>query len=111
MTCHGADMRWLVVCLVACTPGGVKNAEEVCAKASAMYAKCDFDMHPQAWELTVDRWRGICRALLTGETKQLLPDGLMMYESMPEDMRAGLKEQALCHAKTTTCLEYHACEQ
>ena len=93
-------------------PGGVTNVDELCAKATAMYAKCEYDktMHPQAWELVLDRWRGLCRAVITGETKQLLPDGLQMYSEMSDDTRLGLRQQAECTARTTTCEQYHACE-
>jgi len=110
-------MRWLVIGLVAgavaCKPGGVTTTDELCAKATVMYAKCDHEagIHPQAWELILDRWRGLCRALITGETKQLLPDGLQIWNEMTEDVRAALRAQAECTAATTTCEQYHACAQ
>jgi hypothetical protein len=105
--------RFLLVLAVACKPSGVKEPEKLCAKAAAMYEKCEREpgIHPQEWELTLDRWRGLCRAVLTGETKQLLPDALQMFNEMPEDVKAGLRVQAECTAKTTTCEQYRACEQ
>ena len=92
-------MRFVLLAfVVACTPGGKRDTEELCAKATKMYERCEYDKtkHPQAWELELDRWRGLCRAVFTGETKQLLPDGLQMYEEMSEEIRAGLKQQAEC---------------
>ena len=105
--------RFALVFFVACKPGGVKNTDQLCAKATAMYAKCEREagMHPQEWELILDRWRGLCRAVITGETKQLLPDGLQMYNEMPEEIRAALRAQAECTAQTTTCEQYRACEK
>jgi hypothetical protein len=106
---------WRVALLfvVACKPAGVKDADQLCAKATAMYAKCEQQegMHAQEWELVLDRWRGLCRAVMTGETKQLLPDGLQMYQEMPEEIRAVLRTQAECTSKATTCIAYHSCEQ
>jgi len=96
-----------------CKPAGVKNADELCARATAMYAKCEQQagMHPQEWELVLDRWRGLCRAVITGETKQLLPDGLQMYSEMSDEIRAGLRVQAECTSNAKTCDEYRACEK
>ena len=73
----------LVVALVACKGGGVSKEQETCAKAAAMFERCEelstegSDAKLQN-ELTVDRWRGLCRAVLTGETKQLLPNALRL---------------------------------
>ena len=110
-------MRWLViVALVACKGGGVTTAQETCAKAAAMFEKCEdlsgegSDANQQK-ELMIDRWRGLCRAVLTGETKQMLPNALEQYTAMDEGTKAGLKEQAECTAKTTTCTEYAACSK
>jgi hypothetical protein len=105
--------RAAFILLIACKPGGVKDTDKLCAQATAMYAKCEAHdgMKAQEWELVLDRWRGLCRAVITGETKQLLPDGLQMYYEMPEDVRAGLRVQAECTAKTTTCDQYRACEK
>ena len=105
--------RIALVLVVACKPAGVKNVDELCAKATAMYAKCEGQqgMHPQEWELILDRWRGLCRAVITGETKQLLPDGLAIWTEMPDDVRAGLKLTAECTSKAKTCDEYRACEK
>ena len=105
--------RVALIVLVACKPGGVKNTEQLCAKATAMYAKCEKHdgMHPQEWELVLDRWRGLCRAVITGETKQLLPDGLQMYTEMSAEIRTALANQAECTAQTQTCDQYRACEK
>ena len=103
----------LMLAVVGCKPSGVKDAEKLCAKATAMYEKCEREpgVHPQEWELTLDRWRGLCRAVITGETKQLLPDALQIFNEMPDDVKAGLRVQAECTAKTTTCEQYRACEK
>jgi hypothetical protein len=110
-------MRWLlVVVLVACKGGGVSKEQELCAKAAAMFERCEelsaegSDAKKQN-ELTVDRWRGLCRAVITGETKQLLPNALELYNSMDEGTKAGLRVQAECTANTTTCSEYAACSK
>src|SRR5688572_2140602 len=108
-------MRWLVlVALVACKSGGVSKEHEVCAKAAAMFERCEeLDGEgsgaKQQKELVIDRWRGLCRAVLTGETKQLLPNALELYRGMDDGTKAGLRVQAECTAKTTTCSEYAAC--
>jgi hypothetical protein len=106
----------LAAALVACKGGGVSKEQEVCAKAAAMFEKCeelatDGSDAKQLNELTVDSWRGLCRAVLTGETKQLLPNTLGQYNEMDEGTKAGLKVQAECTAKATTCAEYAACEK
>ena len=109
-------MRWLLILLVACKGGGVSKEQEVCARAAAMFEKCEelasegSDAKKQN-ELTVDRWRGLCRAVLTGETKQLLPNALELYNTMDEGTKAGLRVQAECTAKATTCSEYAACSK
>ena len=108
-------MRTLLFALVliGCKPGGTKTADVWCAKATTMYAKCEGqqDMTAQEWELVLDRWRGLCRAVMTGETKQLLPDGLQIYTDMSEPMREGLRVQAECMARSKDCVEYRACEK
>lgn len=98
--------------LAACKPGGVTKTDQLCAKAAAMYERCESrdGMHEQEWELVLDRWRGLCRAVITGETEQLLPDALAMFEEMPEDVKAGLRIQAECQAAATTCAQYSACD-
>jgi hypothetical protein len=106
----------LVALLVACKGGGVTKQQEICARAAAMFEKCEelsmegSDARMQN-ELALDRWRGLCRAVLTGETKQLLPNALELYNAMDEGTKAGLRVQAECTAKATTCAEYAACEQ
>jgi len=108
-------MRIVLVALLltACKPGGVKDAHELCAKAAAMYERCESreGMDAQQWELTLDRWRSLCRAVITGETQQLLPDALALFQEMDADVRAGLRAQAECTAQTTTCAQYKACEK
>jgi len=99
--------------LIGCKPGGTKTADKWCAKATVMYEKCEGQqgMHPQEWELTLDRWRGLCRAVMTGETKQLLPDGLQIYTEMSPAVREGLRIQAECMAQAADCVAYRACEK
>ena len=109
-------MRWWLVLVVACKGGGVSQEQEICAKAATMFERCE-DLAgegsdaKQQQELTVDRWRGLCRAVLTGETKQLLPNALELYNSMDEATKAGLRQQAECTATATTCTEYAACSK
>ena len=105
--------RVVLVLLIACKPAGVTNTHQLCAKATAMYAQCEQHegLQPQEWDLTLDRWRSLCRAVITGETEQLLPDGLQLYSEMSDEVRAGLRVQAECTAQTKTCAEYRACEK
>jgi hypothetical protein len=65
-------MRWLVIiALVACKGGGVSKEQETCARAAAMFEKCEqldaegSDAKLQN-SLAIDRWRGLCRAVLSG---------------------------------------------
>ena len=105
----------LALLLVGCK-SGVSQQQETCAKAAAMFERCEdlsgegSDAKLQA-SLVVDRWRGLCRAVLTGATKQLLPNALELYHAMDEGTKAGLRQQAECTAKTTTCAEYAACSK
>jgi hypothetical protein len=103
----------LLAFVAACKPGGVSNAQETCARASAMFQKCeDFgSATPLQHDLMIDRWRGLCRAVFTGETKQLMPNALEVYQALGDDERAGLKLEAECAAKAATCDAYHACEK
>ena len=107
-------MRWIFVIALAgaCKPGGVSNAQETCAKAAAMFEKCeDFgSATPLEHDLMVDRWRGLCRASFTGETKQLMPNTLEVFQALSDEERAGLRVQASCTAKAATCDAYRACE-
>ena len=108
-------MRTLIAALVlmaGCKPGGVGSADELCARAAAMYARCEprDGMNAQQWELVIDRWRGLCRASITGEVRQLLPDGLALWNDMEPEVRAGLRVQAECTQAATTCEQYKACE-
>ena len=72
----------LVLVLVAGCKPGMTAADELCARAAAIYDRCESHdgTTAQQWELTIDRWRGLCRAALTGQTKQLLPDGLVVVD-------------------------------
>ncbi len=109
-------MLLAVVVVAACKGGGVSKEQEVCARAAAMFERCEelagegSDAKLQN-ELTVDRWRGLCRAVLTGETQQLLPNALDLYNAMDEGTKAGLRVQAECTAKATTCAQYAACSE
>lgn len=108
-------MRWIVVFALAgaCKPGGVSTAQQTCAKAAAMFEKCeDFGSATSLeHDLMVDRWRGLCRAAFTGETRQLMPNALQVYQSLDEGERAGLREQATCTATAATCDAYRACDK
>ena len=84
--------------------------------AAAMFEKCEeLDMTGEGTKmantLAVDRWRGLCRAVLTGETQQLMPNALELYNAMDDATKAGLRIQAECTAKATTCDEYAACSK
>lgn len=99
--------------VAGCKPGGVTPTDELCARAAAMYARCEAQggMTPQQWELGLDRWRGLCRAAFTGETRQLLPDGLALWEQMSDDTRRELRDQASCAADAADCARYAACDK
>jgi len=107
-------MRWILVIALAgaCKPGGVSSAQQTCANAAAMFEKCeDFgSATPLEHDLMIDRWRGLCRAAFTGETKQLMPNALQVWQALGDDERAGLREEAACSAKAATCDAYRACE-
>ena len=81
-----------------------------------MFEKCEtFDGSGSDAALTkdlmIDRWRGLCRAVLTGKTEQLMANTRELYQSMDEGTKAGLRLQAECTAKATTCDEYAKCDQ
>lgn len=99
--------------LAGCQPGGVRPADKLCAHAAEMYERCESrdGLTAQQWELTIDRWRGLCRAAITGETRQLLPDGAAIWAEMTDDVKDALREQARCAAKATTCEQYAACDK
>ena len=40
-------------------------------------------------ELMIDRWRGLCRAVFTGKTEQLMPNARELYNAMDEARRPG----------------------
>lgn len=106
----------LLLVLVACKPGGVTKEQELCAKAAAKFDECeqlDFGSGSDAKlsrELTIDRWRGLCRAVYTGKTDQLMPNARELYHAMDEGTKAGLRVQAECAAKATSCVEYAKCD-
>jgi hypothetical protein len=103
-----------VVVGAACTTKTTKE-QELCAKASAMFEKCEtFDGSGSdaalVKDLMIDRWRGLCRAVLTGKTEQLMANTRELYQSMDEGTKAGLRLQAECTSKATTCDDYAKCE-
>jgi hypothetical protein len=105
-----------VALLAACKPGGVTKEQELCAKAAAMFDKCEqLDLGSGSdaalsRELTIDRWRGLCRAVFTGQTDQLMPNARELYHAMDDGTKAGLRVQAECAAKATSCVEYAKCD-
>jgi len=104
-------MRWIfVLTLIACEPK-VSDDQAMCSYVSAMFEKCESfgSLSKLERSLTVDRWRGLCRAVMSGETRQLMPETRALFENMDDETRAGLREQAQCHAKAMTCVEYHSC--
>jgi hypothetical protein len=110
---HAGLAALAALALAACKPGGVGEPDKLCARAAAMYDQCESrgDMTAQQWELVIDRWRGLCRAAFTGETRQLLPDGLAIWREMSDDVKLGLREQATCAAAAAACPQYAACEK
>ena len=108
-----ACLALIAVAAAACNPGGVTETDRLCARAAAMYERCESrdGMTSQQWELGLDRWRGLCRAAFTGETRQLLPDGLAIWEQMTDDVKRGLREQASCGAGAPDCARYAACDK
>ncbi len=111
-------MRWLsvLVLVAACKPGGVSKEAELCSKAAAMFERCEQldgsgSEAALSHELTIDRWRGLCRAVFTGETAQLMPNARELYQALDEGSKAGMRKQAECTAQATNCLQYAACEQ
>ena len=105
----------VVVLGAACTTKTTK-AQDLCARASAMFEKCEqFDGSGSDAALTkemmIDRWRGLCRAVLTGQTAQLMANSRELYQSMDEGTKAGLRLQAECTAKAATCDDYAKCGQ
>ena len=106
----------LIAALGGCKPGGVTKEQELCAKAAAMFDKCEeLDMSGSdaalSRELTIDRWRGLCRAVFTGKTEQLMPNARELFNAMDDGTKAGLKVQAECAAKAKDCAEYKKCDE
>jgi len=90
------------------------SEQELCARAAAMFGTCEtFDEAgsdgPIMKDIALDRWRGLCRAVLTGKTEQLSASTLELWQSMDEPTKASLRQQAECGAKATTCAEYAKC--
>jgi hypothetical protein len=104
-----------IVALAACK-SRVTSDQELCAKAAAMFEKCEeLDLGSGSdaaltRELMIDRWRGLCRAVHTGKADHLMPNTRELYQAMDEGTRAGLRVQAECTARATTCVEYAACD-
>jgi hypothetical protein len=104
-----------VVAVVACK-SRVTSDQELCAKAAAMFEKCEeLDLGSGSdaaltRELMIDRWRGLCRAVHTGRTDHLMQNTRELFQAMDEGTRAGLRLQAECTAKAATCVEYAACD-
>src|SRR5689334_25014021 len=104
-------MRFAVLAMLVATTAcqsKVTKEQDLCAKASAMFEKCEqFDGSGSdaalSKELMIDRWRGLCRAVLTGKTEQLMANSRELYNSMDDATKAGLRVQAECTAKATTC--------
>jgi hypothetical protein len=110
-----ARVLLLVVALAGCKQPITKE-QELCMKAGAMFEKCEeFDGSGSdaalTKELMIDRWRGLCRAVLTGQTGQLMSNTRELYNSMDDETKAALKLQAECTAKATTCAEYAKCSE
>lgn len=103
----------LVAFLLSCKPGGVGKDQELCAQAAVMYDRCEprAGSNQLARDLELDRWASLCRAVLTGETAQMLPNTLELYTALDDAERAGLRLQAECTAAASTCEAYAACER
>lgn len=107
-------LAFVLVLGAACTTK-VSKEQELCAKASAMFEKCEtFEGSGSdaavAKMMMIDRWRGLCRAVLTGKTEQLMANSRELYQSMDEGTKAGLRLQAECTSKAATCDDYAKCE-
>ena len=104
-------MRWLLLLVLASCAPKVSDEQALCSQVAAMFDKCENfgSLTKLERSLTVDRWRGLCRAVIAGETRQLMPETRAMFENMDDETRAGLREQAQCHARARTCVEYEAC--
>jgi hypothetical protein len=95
----------------------VSKEQELCAKAAAMFERCeDLDQGSGSdaaltRELMIDRWRGLCRAVFTGKTEQLMTNSKELFNAMDEATKAGLRLTAECSAKATTCAEYKKCDE
>jgi hypothetical protein len=102
-----------LLALAACKPAGVTEADRLCARAAAMFDRCESrdEATAQQWELVIDRWRGLCRATFTGETKQLLPDALALWRDLSDEVKGSLREQASCAANAASCEQYAACDR
>jgi hypothetical protein len=102
---------WIALLLVGCTPK-VGGDQELCGRAAAMFEKCEtLDGNKLQKSLTVDRWRGLCRAVLSGDTKQLMPNTLELYAAMDDETKRDLQVQARCQAAAETCAAYQTCSK
>ena len=101
------------IAIPACKPGGISKDQELCAKAAAMFAQCENtgDADKLQREIIFDRWRGLCRAVFTGENDQMFPETRDLFLAMDDDTKSQLREQAECTAKATTCAAYDACSR
>ncbi len=108
-------IAWIALLLAAACTSKTTVEQDLCAKASEMFARCEtFDTAgsdaAQTKELMVDRWRGLCRAVFTGETKQMLDNAKELYLEMDEPTKESLRVHAGCMAKATACDAYARCE-
>ena len=106
----------LVVLLATACKSPTTKEQELCAKAAAMFEKCEsFDGSGSdaalTKELMLDRWRGLCRAVYTGKTEQLMQNTRELFQSMDEETKAGLRVQAECASKAATCADYAKCDE
>jgi hypothetical protein len=99
--------------LIGCQPR-ITVEQEQCGRAAEMYRMCESfkGQTPLERDLEIDRWRGLCRALLTkGDTDNLAHSTVELYQSLDDPQREALAEQARCTAETTTCRAYAACSK
>jgi hypothetical protein len=106
----------VLVATIAACKSQVTSDQELCARAAAMFERCEeLDLGSGSdaaltRELMIDRWRGLCRAVRTGRIDHLMQNTRELYQAMDEGTRAGLRVQAECTARAATCAEYAACE-
>ncbi len=109
-------LGFALVVLLGCKSSTTKE-QELCAKAAAMFERCeDLDQGSGSdaaltRELMIDRWRGLCRAVFTGATDQLMTNARELFSAMDDATKAGLRLTAECTAKAVTCAEYKKCDE